>query len=181
VESQEGDFKNNRVKGILLYMDTPGGYSTDSDTIYRLLMEYKKQYKVPIYAYVDGLCASGGMYIAITADKIMASDTSLIGSIGVIAPTFMNFTKPKGSKKGALVAVAAVGGAVAAGAALLSTKRGKALMASAKKKARKTSKSVKAEVSSLLRKEEKQLKRTARKIAPALKKAVRTARKRAAM
>lgn len=93
VESREGDFKNNRVKGILLYMDTPGGVATDSDSIYRVLMEYKKQYNVPIYAYVDGLCASGGMYIAIAADKIMASETSLIGSIGVIAPTFLNFTK----------------------------------------------------------------------------------------
>lgn len=93
VESREGDFKNNRVKGILLYMDTPGGYSTDSDSIFRILLQYKKEYSVPIYAYVDGLCASGGMYIALAADKILASETSLIGSVGVIAPTFMNFTK----------------------------------------------------------------------------------------
>lgn len=93
VESREGDFKGDRVKGILLYMNTPGGYSTDSDNIFRILLEYKKQYKVPIYAYVDGLCASGGMYIALAADKILASETSLIGSVGVIAPTFMNFTK----------------------------------------------------------------------------------------
>lgn len=93
VESREGDFKGNRVKGILLYMNTPGGYSTDSDNIFRILLEYKKQYNVPIYAYVDGLCASGGMYIALAADKIFATETSLIGSVGVIAPTFMNFTK----------------------------------------------------------------------------------------
>ena len=93
VESREGDFKGNRVKGILLYMNTPGGYSTDSDNIFRILLEYKKQYNVPIYAYVDGLCASGGMYIALAADKILSSETSLIGSVGVIAPTFMNFTK----------------------------------------------------------------------------------------
>jgi protease-4 len=93
VESREGDFKGNRVKGILLYMNTPGGYSTDSDNIFRMLLEYRKQYNVPIYAYVDGLCASGGMYIALAADKIIASETSLIGSVGVIAPTFMNFTK----------------------------------------------------------------------------------------
>lgn len=93
VESREGDFKDGRVKGILLYMNTPGGYSTDSDNIFRMLLEYKKQYQVPIYAYVDGLCASGGMYIALAADKIYASESSLIGSVGVIAPTFMNFTK----------------------------------------------------------------------------------------
>lgn len=93
VESREGDFVNNRVKAILLYMNTPGGYATDSDSIFRQILTYKEQYKVPVYAYVDGLCASGGMYIAIAADKIVASETSLIGSIGVIAPTFMNFSK----------------------------------------------------------------------------------------
>jgi len=93
VESREGDFKGDRVKGILLNMDTPGGYSTDSDSIFRQILAYKEQYHVPVYAYVNGLCASGGVYIAIAADKILASDTSLIGSVGVIAPTFMNFTK----------------------------------------------------------------------------------------
>lgn len=93
VESREGDFKNDRVKAILLYIDTPGGTVFDADGIYRALVEYKQKYKVPIYAYVDGLCASGGMYVASAADKIFANDTSLIGSVGVIAPTFMNLTK----------------------------------------------------------------------------------------
>ncbi len=93
VESREGDFKNNRVKGILLYINTPGGTVTDADGIFRALSTYKEKYKIPIYAFVDGLCASGGMYVALSADKIFASDTSLIGSVGVIAPTFLNFTK----------------------------------------------------------------------------------------
>ncbi len=93
VESREGDFKKDRVKGLLLYMNTPGGYATDSDDIFRQILAYKKQYNVPVYAYVNGLCASGGVYIAIAADKILASNTSLIGSVGVIAPTFMNFSK----------------------------------------------------------------------------------------
>ncbi len=93
VESREGTFKDNRVKAILLNMNTPGGYATDSDDIFRQISTYKKQYNVPVYAYVNGLCASGGVYIAVAADKILASDTSLIGSVGVIAPTFMNFSK----------------------------------------------------------------------------------------
>ena len=93
VESREGDFKNNRVKGILLYINTPGGTVNDADGIYRALGDYKTKYKVPIYAYVDGLCASGGIYVAMASDKIFASDISLIGSVGVIAPTFMNVTK----------------------------------------------------------------------------------------
>ena len=93
VESREGDFKHDRVKAILLYINTPGGTVNDADGIYRAIDEYKTKYHVPIYAYVDGLCASGGMYVAMAADKIYATETSLIGSIGVIAPTFMNLTK----------------------------------------------------------------------------------------
>lgn len=93
VESREGDFKDNRVKALLLYINTPGGTVNDADGIFRALGDYKEKYKIPIYAYVDGLCASGGMYIALAADKIFASNTSLIGSVGVIAPTFLNVTK----------------------------------------------------------------------------------------
>ncbi len=93
VESREGDLKDNRVKGILLHIDSPGGTVTDSAGIYEVVNEYKKKYQVPVYAYVDGLCASGGMYIASAADKVFASDVSLIGSVGVIAPTFMNISK----------------------------------------------------------------------------------------
>lgn len=93
IESREGDFKGDRVKGVLVYIDSPGGTVTDADGIYRALKAYKEKYKVPVYAYVNGLCASGGMYIACAADKVYSNDTSLIGSIGVIMPTFMNFTK----------------------------------------------------------------------------------------
>lgn len=90
VESREADLKNNRVKAIMLYIESPGGTVVDADGIYHALKAYKEQYKVPVYAYVDGLCASGGMYVACAADKIYASETSIIGSIGVIAPSFIN-------------------------------------------------------------------------------------------
>lgn len=93
IESREGEYKHDRVKGILLRIDTPGGTVTDADGIYRELVAYKKKYNVPIYAYVDGLCASGGVYVSLAADKIYSTESSLIGSVGVIAPTFMNFTK----------------------------------------------------------------------------------------
>lgn len=89
LDSREDLLKNNRVKGILLHMDTPGGTVTDADAIYRAIMAYKAKYKVPVYAYIDGLCASGGMYISSAADKIYATIPSTIGSIGVImGPTF---------------------------------------------------------------------------------------------
>lgn len=89
VESREDTLKD-RVKGILLRINSPGGTMNDADGIYRAILEYKTQYKVPVFAYVDGLCASGGMYVACAADKVYATDESLIGSIGVITSSFVN-------------------------------------------------------------------------------------------
>lgn len=92
LDSREGVLSKNRVKGILLFINSPGGLAIDSSTIYRALKSYKEKYHIPIYAYVDGLCASGGMYIACAADKIHATQDSVIGSVGVIlGPTF-NFS-----------------------------------------------------------------------------------------
>lgn len=93
LDSRDGFLKDNRVKAVLLHLDTPGGTVTDADEIYQALMAYKKQYQIPIYAFVEGLCASGGMYIASAADKVYATLPSTIGSIGVImGPTF-NFSQ----------------------------------------------------------------------------------------
>lgn len=91
LDSQAGLLQKGRVRGILLYFNTPGGAVVDSDNIYRMLQDYKAKYKVPIYGYVDGMCASGGMYIACSTDKIFASPASIIGSVGVLLGPFMNF------------------------------------------------------------------------------------------
>jgi protease-4 len=93
VESRENSLKNDRVKGVLLHINSPGGTLDDADGIYRAIKAYKKRYKVPVIAYVDGICASGGLCIACAADEIYASDVSLVGSVGVITTPFMNVTK----------------------------------------------------------------------------------------
>lgn len=93
IESRERSLKNDRVKALLIHIDSPGGTVTDADGIYRAIKAYKEKYKVPVYAYTDGLCASGGYYIASSADKIFASNTSIIGSVGVIMPGVFNFSK----------------------------------------------------------------------------------------
>lgn len=89
LDSREGALKHDRVKAILLHINSPGGTVDDANNMYMALMEYKEKYKVPIYAYVDGLCASGAMYIACSADKILSNPTGIIGSVGVImGPSF---------------------------------------------------------------------------------------------
>lgn len=90
VESREGDLEHGRVKGILLSIASPGGTVTDASGIYQALQEYKTRFQVPIIAHVDGLSASGAVMVSCAADKIVATDSSLIGSVGVITPPFFN-------------------------------------------------------------------------------------------
>lgn len=90
LDSRKGTFATDRVKAILLHMSTPGGTVVDSNNIYEMLMRYKEQYHVPVFAYVDGLCASGGMYICCAADQIYSGPSGIIGSVGVVFGPFFN-------------------------------------------------------------------------------------------
>lgn len=90
LDVDEGSIKKGRVKGLLLDINTPGGLTTDSAGIFHALKVFKAKHKIPVYAYVDGLCASGGMYIAAVADQIYATNDSLIGSIGARMGPFFN-------------------------------------------------------------------------------------------
>jgi protease IV len=92
IESLDVQMKPDQVRAVFVHINTPGGIAEQADGIYRTLLEYKRRKNVPIYAYVDGLCASGGMYIACASDKILATQDSLVGHVGVILPTFFNFS-----------------------------------------------------------------------------------------
>lgn len=85
------DFKEGRIKGILVNINSPGGTVVDSHIIYTALMDYKKEFGVPIYAYSPGLCASGGYYIACAAEKINTSLVSIVGSVGTKFGPLFNF------------------------------------------------------------------------------------------
>ncbi len=71
-------------KGILLYVDSPGGTVYESDEMYLKLMEYKEQTGRPIWAYFASQACSGGYYISMAADTIYANRNCWTGSIGVI-------------------------------------------------------------------------------------------------
>lgn len=71
-------------KGIMLYMDTPGGEVTASDDLYLKLMEYKEYTGRKIYCYFGDQSCSGGYYISMAADEIYANRNCWTGSIGVI-------------------------------------------------------------------------------------------------
>lgn len=71
-------------KGILLYIDSPGGTVYESDELYLKLMEYKEVTGRPIWAYFASEACSGGYYVAMAADYIYANRNGWTGSIGVI-------------------------------------------------------------------------------------------------
>jgi protease-4 len=70
------------VKAILFRIDSPGGSYVASDTIWREIVRAKKAGK-PVIASMGGRAASGGYFIAMAADKIVAQPGTITGSIGV--------------------------------------------------------------------------------------------------
>jgi protease-4 len=77
--------KDDDIKALILRINTPGGTVTSSDIIYHEIKTFKERKKIKVYAVVMDLAASGGYYVAQSADRIFAHPTSLTGSIGVIA------------------------------------------------------------------------------------------------
>ena len=76
---------DNHVKAIVLEVDSPGGEVTASDAIYSALI--KTRARKPVVVYMDSLAASGGYYVSCGGKYLMASDTTITGSIGVIIQT----------------------------------------------------------------------------------------------
>ena len=71
-------------KGILLYVDSPGGTVYESEELYLKLKEYKQTTGRPIWDYMAHYAASGGYMISMASDKIYANPNTTTGSIGVI-------------------------------------------------------------------------------------------------
>ena len=77
-----------KVKALVLRINTPGGTVTASDVIYREIQLFKQEKKIPVVAVMMDVAASGGYYVALAADTIVAHPTTVTGSIGVIMLTF---------------------------------------------------------------------------------------------
>ena len=73
--------KNKNIKSVILYVNSGGGSAFASDLIARELELLNKE--KPLIAYMSDVCASGGYYISMPADTLIASSGSIVGSIGV--------------------------------------------------------------------------------------------------
>jgi protease-4 len=78
---------DDRVKALIVRINSPGGTITASDILYRELHGFKTRKKIPVVAAIMDVGASGGYYAALAADTIVAHPTTVTGSIGVIMLT----------------------------------------------------------------------------------------------
>ncbi len=83
-EELEKASRDPEVKAVVLRINSPGGTVTASDLLYHEIENFKKETGKKVIASIMDLGASGGYYVAIAADKIVAHPTTVTGSIGVI-------------------------------------------------------------------------------------------------
>jgi len=80
---------DKRVKGLILRVNSPGGTISGSDQICNEIRKYRKEKDKPVVAFMQGVAASGGYYVSVGCDKIVAEPTVITGSVGVIAGHFV--------------------------------------------------------------------------------------------
>ena len=79
--------EDEKVKGVVLRINSPGGTVTASDILHHEVLEFKKKSKIPVVACIMDLGTSGGYYLAAASDQIVAHPSAITGSLGVIMLT----------------------------------------------------------------------------------------------
>ena len=89
IESLRAAYDNTHVAGVVLRIDSPGGSPVQAGRINAEIRRLRELHpKVPLYAVIDDICASGGYYVAVAANKIYADKASVVGSVGVLMNGF---------------------------------------------------------------------------------------------
>jgi protease IV len=88
VQSLRAAFESIGSKAVVLRINSPGGSPAQAGIINDEIARLKKLHSKPLYVVVDEICASGGYYVAVAADRIYVDKASLVGSIGVLMDGF---------------------------------------------------------------------------------------------
>lgn len=83
---------NDNNKGLLLFVNSPGGGVYATDELYLKIKEYEDETRRPVYVNIGEMGASGGYYLAAAADKITINRNGITGSIGVRLNTIYDFS-----------------------------------------------------------------------------------------
>jgi protease-4 len=82
-------FKDKNTQGVVVRINSPGGSPVQAQTIYDEMKRLRQKYpQIPLYAVVEDVCASGGYFVAVGADRIYVGRSSIVGSIGVLMNGF---------------------------------------------------------------------------------------------
>ena len=86
--SLEKAFAMKGARAVALAVNSPGGSPVQSALVHDRIRLLADEKKLPVYVFCEDVAASGGYWIACAGDEIYSAETSIIGSIGVIAATF---------------------------------------------------------------------------------------------
>lgn len=81
-------FSVSNLKAVALIINSPGGSPVQSALIHSQIRELAAEHEVPVLAFAEDVCASGGYWLACAGDEIFAHRASIVGSIGVVASGF---------------------------------------------------------------------------------------------
>lgn len=84
----EKAFKRGKPKAVALVINSPGGSPVQSSLIAARIRRLAEEKGIPVHAFVEDVAASGGYWLAASADDIWVDDCSIVGSIGVISAGF---------------------------------------------------------------------------------------------
>ena len=100
VKSYLEELKELQIKALIININSPGGTVSATAELEQIIYEFKKSSNTKVYFYTKEILASGGYWLATSADKIFASYGSIIGSIGVSGPSWFYYNTPTSLSSG---------------------------------------------------------------------------------
>ena len=102
VKSYLEELKKLKIKALIININSPGGTVSATAELEKIFYEFKNSTNIKIYFFTKEILASGGYWVATSADKIFASYGSIIGSIGVSGPSWFYYNNPTNISSGIL-------------------------------------------------------------------------------
>jgi serine protease SohB len=87
-KSLERAFGVRNARAVALLINSPGGSAAQSHLVFRRIRQLAQEKKIPVFAFIEDVGASGGYMIACAADEIICDQFSVVGSIGVVGGSF---------------------------------------------------------------------------------------------
>ena len=100
VKSYLEELKELEIKVLIININSPGGTVSATAELEQIIYEFKQHTNTKVYFFTKEILASGGYWVATTADQIFASYGSIIGSIGVSGPSWFYYNTPTSLSSG---------------------------------------------------------------------------------